>query len=297
MHILILIALIPIAWVLFVVAGRFAREWLYLHPPRKPLSVQMASLGVPDLAVVEFDGGDGAVLRGWGRPSKNGAGVVFVHGTEANRCTFAHEVVRLSEAGFGVLSFDLPGHGESTGQVNWGESERRAVRRGVEWMAGHGQASKVGVLGFSYGGYIATQVAVTDKSIDALVLSGTPSDVEQLTRFQSGGKLRTWATLLADKVLYEPDVRKAVTLISEISPRPVLIIHGSDDQVVPASMAQSLYDAAREPRELWVVQGGGHGHFSNVVGEEYSRRLIEFYTKALLGADNLNNLNKENNDR
>lgn len=285
MHLLILLVCIPMAWALFVVAGRFAREWLYLHPRRKPLAVQMESLGVPGIEAVAFDSEDGAVLRGWGRRSHNGAGVVFVHGTEANRCTFGHELVRLADAGFGVLSFDLPGHGQSGGRVTWGATERGALRSAMTWMTNQGQASKVGVLGHSLGGYIATQVAAADARIQALVLTGTPSDGELLTRSQSGGGLRTWATLMADKVLFEPDVLKAVTLIGDLSPRPVLIIHGTDDQVVPVSMAHALYDAAREPRQLWIIEGGGHGHFVKVVGEQYSKRLIEFYSHALLGSD------------
>jgi fermentation-respiration switch protein FrsA (DUF1100 family) len=43
-----------------------------------------------------------------------------------------------------------------------------------------------------------------------------------------------------------------------IAPTPVLIVHGDQDLYFPADHAQQLYDAAREPKELWLIPGFGH---------------------------------------
>jgi pimeloyl-ACP methyl ester carboxylesterase len=48
-------------------------------------------------------------------------------------------------------------------------------------------------------------------------------------------------------------------LVRDVSPRTLLLIHGADDQVLPASCSRKLYEAAAEPRELVIYPGAGHG--------------------------------------
>jgi fermentation-respiration switch protein FrsA (DUF1100 family) len=45
---------------------------------------------------------------------------------------------------------------------------------------------------------------------------------------------------------------------ARISPTPVLIVHGDQDIYFPPDHARQLYDAAREPKELWLIPGFGH---------------------------------------
>jgi fermentation-respiration switch protein FrsA (DUF1100 family) len=46
--------------------------------------------------------------------------------------------------------------------------------------------------------------------------------------------------------------------IAGVAPTPLLIVHGDADDVVPVEEARHLYDAASEPKELHIVEGGGH---------------------------------------
>jgi alpha/beta superfamily hydrolase len=46
--------------------------------------------------------------------------------------------------------------------------------------------------------------------------------------------------------------------VDELSPRPLLLIHGSRDRNLPAICSQHIYDWAREPKELVIYQGSGH---------------------------------------
>ena len=46
--------------------------------------------------------------------------------------------------------------------------------------------------------------------------------------------------------------------IEKISPRPILIVHGTQDDVVDLSSACALYERAREPKEILIVEGAGH---------------------------------------
>jgi uncharacterized protein len=49
-----------------------------------------------------------------------------------------------------------------------------------------------------------------------------------------------------------------VTYISRISPRPLLIIHGDNDDLVPLEHGRILFQQAREPKELIIIPGAGH---------------------------------------
>jgi hypothetical protein len=67
--------------------------------------------------------------------------------------------------------------------------------------------------------------------------------------------------------------------MANISPLPLLILHGDRDLVVPMHHSQRLYDAAREPKQLWIVPGAGH---IQTTGDPAVRdRLIAYLREAL----------------
>ena len=51
-----------------------------------------------------------------------------------------------------------------------------------------------------------------------------------------------------------------------ISPTPLVLIHGASDSVVPYHHAQALFNQAREPKQLWAVEGDDHGYCSRHPG-------------------------------
>ncbi|NLA95833.1 MAG: alpha/beta hydrolase [Clostridiaceae bacterium] len=65
---------------------------------------------------------------------------------------------------------------------------------------------------------------------------------------------------------------------------PVMIIHGTDDLFVPASMARELFDGCRSPvKELWYVEGAKHALSHAVAKEDYKARKMAFIERALEG--------------
>jgi fermentation-respiration switch protein FrsA (DUF1100 family) len=64
--------------------------------------------------------------------------------------------------------------------------------------------------------------------------------------------------------------------IASIAPRPVFIMHGTDDPNIPFEHGQQLYDAAGKPKELYIVPGGGHGGLMQINPAEYTRRVLAF---------------------
>ena len=64
---------------------------------------------------------------------------------------------------------------------------------------------------------------------------------------------------------------------------PVLFIHGTRDREVPHAMSERLFAAARGPKWLTLVPGGGHDDSAAVGGDAYQRAVLEFTQAALRG--------------
>jgi fermentation-respiration switch protein FrsA (DUF1100 family) len=73
----------------------------------------------------------------------------------------------------------------------------------------------------------------------------------------------------------------ALRRVGEISPRAVFIIGQTGDMVVPAAMVRKLEDAARPPKQLWLIAGAQHGDYARAAGPEYARRLCAFFEEKL----------------
>ena len=65
------------------------------------------------------------------------------------------------------------------------------------------------------------------------------------------------------------------------APRPLLMIHGGADSYIKPDMARALFDLARAPKELWLVEKAKHNQSIQVAGEEYKQRVLAFFDRYL----------------
>jgi pimeloyl-ACP methyl ester carboxylesterase len=277
-----LVALAPVAWI----AGR---AWLTaakeFHPQRHAVPWPASLPDVPDRQVLSLATAEGDRLRAWYLPSHNGAAVVLVHGTEADRAQLLPEGLALAAAGFGVLAYDQPGCGESGGSVTWGHTERAALRAAIDWTARQPGTRAVGVLAFSQGTFTAVQVASEDPRVRALALEGAVANYGDETRheFRRWGWLSQWPAVRSREYQgYRPTDPQAEEVVGRIAPRPVLVVAGDRDETVPMAQAERVFRAAGEPKELWVVPGAAHGGYAEAAPAEYPARLVRFFCDALL---------------
>jgi len=70
-------------------------------------------------------------------------------------------------------------------------------------------------------------------------------------------------------------------LVRGLAPRPFLMIHGGADTYIKPEMARALFDRAGEPKEFWLVEGAKHNQSLAVAGDEYRRRVLEFFLEHL----------------
>jgi dipeptidyl aminopeptidase/acylaminoacyl peptidase len=259
----------------------------FVPAPPSPLLNRPEATGIPGLVAVSFPRRDRARLFGWFVAPRNRATIVLLHGTNADRSSLLWEAQVLAQHQFGVLVFDWPGYGMSDGEIRWGPGEQDALVGALDWLIADRKVDRdrIGALGFSNGGYILAQVAAIDTRLRAIVLAATPSDIIDQTRWEHR-KYGPFSQIPAVWALQWSGMpvqsRSPLIGVGSIAPRPILIIGGSADTTVPPSMERALYRAAGQPKQLWIVPGAHHGQYARVAADEYGRRLVEFFSSALL---------------
>ncbi len=248
-----------------------------------------SAAGIEGLTEVVFTSEKGDTLYGWYAPHRNTASIVLLHGSSSDRRSVLVEARALARAGFGVLLFDWPGHGESQGSIQMGAAERFALKAALDWLTRRPEvdASRIGALGVSMGGYILAQVAADDARVKAAILVSAPHDLraQTLYEYRGWGPLSQQPAILAQRAHgVGLDDRNARDSIGDFAPRPLLVIAGAEDPVVPPESPWMLARATGPSARVWVVPGAGHVDFAKVAPLAYPRRVVEFFGGALLGA-------------
>ena len=90
--------------------------------------------------------------------------------------------------------------------------------------------------------------------------------------------LSQWSALQAiQKAGVDVEAVQPVKDICAISPRPVLLVYGAEDTLIPPGTPQAMYNSACEPVELWIIENAGHENFTNIAPESYPTRLLDFF--------------------
>lgn len=182
----------------------------------------------------------------------------------------------------GVIGFDFRGHGASGGRTTMGDREVLDLDAAVLWARELGYR-RVATIGFSMGGSVVVRHAVLHGGVDAVVSVSAPSrwyyrGTPPMRRIHLAidhpiGRLVT-RTVLRTRVSarrWNPIPQAPKDLVGQLSPVPLLIVHGDRDAYFPVDHAEQLYAAARDPRELWIEPGLGHAE--NAVGPELVKRI------------------------
>lgn len=172
-----------------------------------------------------------------------------------------------AERGLATFIFNFRGTGPSGGNyhpLGWAH-DLEAVLAWV-WDRPEVDVDHIGVLGSSMGARVAIYVAARRPEVAALVSFAAPAvdrwnmpPEERVRRAREVGIIRD--------INFPPSVdawhQEMVTLdpvgsIDRVAPRPLLIMHGEDDDLVSPDDARVLYERAEEPKELVMLPGVGH---------------------------------------
>jgi alpha/beta superfamily hydrolase len=133
----------------------------------------------------------------------------------------------LAEIGCVVLRFNFRGVGRSAGAWDDGRGELDDYRAAVDYMAAENPGLEMWAAGFSFGSYVALTVGATDPRIGALIAIAPP----------------------VDRYDYSPVIRAA---------KPIFIVHGERDELIPLARVRAFYAQLQEPKELVEIDRATH---------------------------------------
>jgi len=270
---------------------------MVVRPHQRPLEPESpgapaspADLGL-DYEDVGFTTDDGVTLSGWFIPAarETSTAVVVMHGFTGNRLPELAGFVPWLHERHHVLQFDFRGHGESgPGTVTMGSHERRDVAAAVTYLHGRG-IERIALFGTSMGAAAAIlagpQLPVAAVVADAPYARASHPIANRLR--EQGWPLAgpgaiaivTAAALRAGSRLGDP-----IEAVAGLAPRALLVITPVEDRLISWRQGLALYEAAGQPKELFVVPGAGHGDAYVTDPDGYRDRVLGFLDRYLEAA-------------
>lgn len=207
----------------------------------------------------------------WPAPRKDAPALLYLHGSRWNLTGQLFRIEQLHAMGFSVLAVDYRGFGQSRGPL---PSERSVYQDAlIAWehlVRLQPEASKRFIYGHSLGGAVAVNLAhelADDKQSPqaaGLIVESSFTNLGDVATAVSNTSLPVrW--LLSQ----EFDSLGKIGAVGV----PVLIAHGRDDRYVPARFSEALFDAAREPKQLLLIDGANHNNSLRMAANSYRQAL------------------------
>ncbi|PWT93932.1 MAG: hypothetical protein C5B54_01055 [Acidobacteria bacterium] len=223
----------------------------------------------------------------------NGNAVVVCHGVSHDKNSAVRFVQYLLKAGYTLLLIDFRCHGDSGGDIiTYGLREKDDLLAAVRYLRDPvGIVGGIGVLGASMGASIAIQAAAASDEIDALVLDSPFASLKKITQETVARLTNLPGVLLIVplnlaflwiRLFHKFNVPSVEPAKSVESVRcPILMIHGTRDTRIPVHHAIDIYEKAKEPKELWIVENVGHLGAYMMRPQEYKERVLDFFRQNL----------------
>ncbi|RZJ51141.1 MAG: alpha/beta fold hydrolase [Acidovorax sp.] len=240
------------------------REWIF-QPSDRSWGGSQSTDNMADVWI-DFrsnDSGKAERLHGLWLPNDRADAPVllYLHGARWNVAGSSGRIRRMQELGFSVLAIDYRGFGRSSAGLPSEATAAEDARAAWDWLAQHQPGKPRYIFGHSLGGAIAIDLARQVDDEQGTIVEGTFTSIpEVVSTFKWG-----WLPVSALITQRFESVRK----VSEIG-SPLLVVHGSDDSLILPSLGRKLYEAAHEPKQFVLVEGGSH-HNTNSVGQSLYR--------------------------
>jgi pimeloyl-ACP methyl ester carboxylesterase len=180
--------------------------------------------------------------------------IIFVHMLARTRDDWHNAASRMVDAGFAALTFDLRGHGSSTGSAEDVTKMTLDVAAARAFLAGHAEVQAIGMVGASVGANIAVLAAAEDPSVRSIALLSPGVDYRGL-RLESAMK--------------------------KYGDRPALLVAGSNDPYALRS-SKELAAFGTGLREIRRLDAQGHGTTLLVRAPDLMGTLVDWFRQTLL---------------
>lgn len=256
--ILVLVAYVAMNWYMYA----NQRQLMYFPATDR---VTPAQVGLANVHEVMLQSASGLELVSWygvaesGRPT-----ILFFHGNGGAVQHRAYRFRQYMAQGYGVFVLGYPGYGGNSGQPSE-ESFREASELAYEYLQGRGVlAQDMVIYGQSLGSAVAVQLAAR---VDAngLILEAPMSSTVDVAAHH-------YSFLLVNLLM--KDTYKSIDYIERIN-MPLLVMHGSDDRIIPIEFGRTLFDKASDPKRFEELRGAGHNNLSEYGVDALATEFIE----------------------
>jgi fermentation-respiration switch protein FrsA (DUF1100 family) len=230
--------------------------------------------------------GDGLRLSAWWLPRPGSRRIVVgLAGHRSPKSDMLGIGSGLWRAGSNVLLFDWRSRGKSDiAQHSLAYYELRDAEAAVAYALERVPGGQLGLIGYSMGASVAILLAAREPRISAVVADSPFTGIAEVVAYGAAQR-RLPARLVvpvADVLTswrygYRFGAVRPIEAVAAVSPRPLLLIHGGADTLIPVSHTHEFYAAAREPKERWIVEGVEHcgAYFANRL--RYVERVAAFF--------------------
>lgn len=269
-----------------------------LYPAHPCIPEHYVYCGTPAEAGLDYEGfrvqaADGVDLEGWfipaGTPERT---IVFIHGHGGTLQEGLRYGPALNQAGFNLAAFSLRGNLGSETPYTMGDRERLDARAVVDHVIDERGATSVGVFGFSMGAVVAIGAMADDPRIDAGIFNSPFADLDRQLAHSIHAEtglpafplvpLVRWIGALRSGADY--DDAAAVANIGRIRQRPIFLIHGRGDPIVPFELGQLVFEASTAPKESWFPSIDAHVYEWNADRAQAESRVVDFFSRHLAPA-------------
>lgn len=260
-------------WFIFRLAGRKLATSMLFHPIKEcPNTPQKINLAYEDEYIITSDN---KKIHGWFIPHSEAiATVLFLHGNAGNVGNRIDEISLFHHIKMNIFIIDYRGYGKSQGKP-----DEKGLYHDAEAAYDHLvnikniPAETIICFGRSLGGAVAIRLALNRK-LGALIVGSTFTSLHNLIK-------KLFSPILATIFcFFSPFKMNSIDLIKYIT-CPLLIVHGTKDELIPYSMAKDLYEQASNPKLLYPVENGTHQNTFIVGGKKYWYVIAEFIKKSI----------------
>jgi uncharacterized protein len=258
-------------------AGLYWRQTRMIFFPSPLVTNTPAELGLSyeELWLPVAAAGFQPLLHGWWIPNPAESGVLlYLHGNAINIGANLSQAARLHQMGFSVLLMDYRGYGRSEGQFPHEQQVYQDAAAMWQYLVQERQIApdRIIVYGHSLGGAIAIDLA-TRCPVAGLIIDGSFTSIRQMVNLSPTLRFFPARWLLTQQFNSIDKIRRLQI--------PILLIHGTADTRVPAWMSQALYEAAGQPKQLYLVPEAGHNNVAEVAGIDYFYVIQRFTQQTL----------------
>jgi hypothetical protein len=254
-----------------VVAIRVVENNLIFFPPRYPQGFPPPEAIERNVEEVWLLTADGVRINAFYRSNPASKQVLlWFHGNAENIGYDLDHMRLLAKLGVNILGVDYRGYGKSEGKPDEAgvyQDAYAAYDYLIEQR--HFRAKDIIIYGHSLGGAVAVNLA-SRRPCGGLIVQSSFTNARAMAR----------RVLLIPLLEYVVKSRfDSLRKIRDVR-APILIVHGTRDEVVPYPMGQQLFAAAPEPKLFYPIEGAGHNDLMEVGGEDYLDCLQRFVTEA-----------------